>query len=42
VRTYDTMPLVVLALAPSDRATVEKVPSVVSVEDDRLNAPLAQ
>lgn len=42
VRTYETMPLVVLAIAPSDRAAIEKMPSVASVEDDRLNAPLAQ
>lgn len=42
VRTYDTLPLVVLSLAPSDRAPVEKMPSVASVEEDRLNAPLAQ
>lgn len=42
VRTYDTIPLVVLALAPADRAAVAKLPSVASVEDDRLNAPLAQ
>lgn len=41
VRTYDTMPLVVLALAPSDRPALEKLPSVASVEEDRLNAPLA-
>lgn len=42
VRTYDTLPLVVLSIAPADRATVEKLPSVASVEEDRLNAPLAQ
>jgi len=42
VRTYDTIPLVVLAIAPADRAAVEKLPSVASVENDRLNAPLAQ
>ena len=42
VRTYDTLPLVVLSISPSDRAAVEKLPSVASVEEDRLNAPLAQ
>jgi hypothetical protein len=42
VRTYDVMPLVVLALAPSDRPALEKLPSVASVEEDRLNAPLAR
>lgn len=42
VRTYDTLPLVVLAIAPGDRAALEKLPSVASVEEDRLNAPLAQ
>jgi hypothetical protein len=42
VRTYETMPLVVLAIAPVDRAAVEKLPTVASVEEDRLNAPLAQ
>lgn len=42
VRTYDTLPLVVLSIAPADRAAVEKLPSVASVEEDRLNAPLAQ
>jgi hypothetical protein len=42
VRTYDTLPLVVLAIAPRDRAALEKLPSVASVEEDRLNAPLAQ
>jgi hypothetical protein len=41
VRTYDTLPLVVLSVAPADRATIEKLPSVAGVEDDRLNAPLA-
>lgn len=41
VRTYDTLPLVVLSIAPTDRAAVEKLPSVASVEEDRLNAPLA-
>jgi hypothetical protein len=40
VRTYDTLPLVVLAIAPGDRATLEQSPLVASVEDDRLNAPL--
>jgi hypothetical protein len=42
VRTYDALPLVVLSIAPADRAAVEKLPSVASVEEDRLNAPLAQ
>lgn len=42
VRTYDTLPLVVLSIAPADRAAIEKLPSVASVEEDRLNAPLAQ
>jgi hypothetical protein len=42
VRTYDTLPLVVLEIAPGDRAALEKLPSVASVEDDRLNAPLAR
>ena len=42
VRTYDTLPLVVLSIAPGDRAALEKLPSVASVEEDRLNAPLAQ
>jgi len=42
VRTYDTLPLVVLAIAPADRAALEKSPLVASVEDDRLNAPLAR
>jgi hypothetical protein len=41
VRTYDTLPLVVLSVAPSDRAALEKLASVASVEEDRLNAPLA-
>lgn len=41
VRTYDTLPLVVLSVAPSDRAPLEKLPSVAGVEEDRLNAPLA-
>lgn len=41
VRTYDTLPLVVLAIAPADRAALEQMPSVASVEEDRLNAPLA-
>lgn len=41
VRTYDTLPLVVLSVTPADRARIEKLPSVESVEDDRLNAPLA-
>jgi hypothetical protein len=40
VRTYDTLPLVVLAIAPGDRATLEQSPLVASVEDDRLNAPV--
>jgi hypothetical protein len=40
VRTYDTLPLVVLAIAPSERAALEKSPLVASVEDDRLNAPV--
>lgn len=40
VRTYDTLPLVVLAIAPGDRAALEQSPLVASVEDDRLNAPL--
>lgn len=42
VRTYDTLPLVVLSIAPAERARVEKLPSVAGVEEDRLNAPLAQ
>jgi len=42
VRTYDTLPLVVLSVAPGERAALAKVPSVASIEDDRLNAPLAQ
>ena len=42
VRTYDTLPLVVLSVAPGERAALEKSPSVAGVEDDRLNAPLAQ
>lgn len=41
MRTYDTLPLVVLSIAPADRAALEKMPSVASVEEDRLNAPLA-
>jgi hypothetical protein len=41
VRSYDTLPLVVLAIAPADRSALEKLPSVASVEEDRLNAPLA-
>jgi hypothetical protein len=40
VRTYDTLPLVVLALPPARRPEVEKSPLVASVEDDRLNAPV--
>jgi hypothetical protein len=40
VRTYDTLPLVVLAIPPQERAALEKSPSVASVEDDRLNAPV--
>ncbi len=42
VRTYDVMPLVVLAVSPADRPALEKLPSVASVEEDRLNAPLAR
>lgn len=42
VRTYDTLPMVVLSIAAADRAALEKLPSVASVEEDRLNAPLAQ
>lgn len=42
VRTYDTLPLVVLSIAPADRAALEQLPSVATVEEDRLNAPLAQ
>jgi hypothetical protein len=41
VRTYDTLPLVVLTIAPSARATLEQSALVASVEDDRLNAPVA-
>jgi hypothetical protein len=41
VRTYDTLPLVVLSVAPGERTTIEKLSSVASVEEDRLNAPLA-
>lgn len=40
VRTYDTLPLVVLAIPADERAALEKSPSVASVEDDRLNAPV--
>ncbi|MEW6272139.1 MAG: hypothetical protein AB1689_22890 [Thermodesulfobacteriota bacterium] len=42
VRTYDTLPLVVLSLPAAQRAEIERSPLVASVEDDRLNAPLAQ
>lgn len=41
VRTYDTLPLVVLSIAPAERASLEQMPSVAGVEEDRLNAPLA-
>jgi len=42
VRTYDTLPLVVLSLPAAQRGEIERSPLVASVEDDRLNAPLAQ
>jgi len=41
LRTYDTLPLVVLSIAPADRPTIERLPLVAGVEEDRLNAPLA-
>jgi hypothetical protein len=41
VRTYDTLPLVVLSVPAEQRAELERSPLVASVEDDRLNAPLA-
>ncbi|HEY8517222.1 MAG TPA: hypothetical protein VIS07_17065 [Candidatus Binatia bacterium] len=42
VRTYDMLPLVVLSLPKGERAAIERSPLVAGVEDDRLNAPLAQ
>lgn len=42
VRTYDTLPLVALVIPRAERENVARSPLVAGVEDDRLNAPLAQ
>jgi hypothetical protein len=42
VRTYETLPLVVLVVPRERRAALEASALVAGVEDDRLNAPVAQ
>jgi hypothetical protein len=42
VRTYETLPLVVLVVPRAEREGLAASPLVAGVEDDRLNAPLAQ
>jgi len=42
VRTYDTLPLVALVIPRKERDALAASPLVAGVEDDRLNAPLAQ